>query len=76
MKNKLLLPVVILCIIAIGAEINLIFESGLNEVGELVFSLFLIGFWLFLIMYLFNSTYLNTDLKKDWYQKNENLTDF
>ena len=76
MKKKLLLPVVILCIIAIGAEINLIFESGLKEVGELVFSLLLIGFWLFLIMYLFNSTYLNTGIRKNEYEKSENLTDF
>lgn len=76
MKKKLLLAVVILCIVALGAEINLIFENGLKEVEELVFSLLLIGFWLFLIMYLFNSVYLNTRTQRNWYRKNENITDF
>jgi len=76
LKKKLLLAVVILCIVALGAEINLIFENGLKEVEELVFSLLLIGFWLFLIMYLFNSVYLNTRTQRNWYRKNENITDF
>lgn len=75
MKKKLLLAVVILFIVAIGAEINLIFENGLKKAEELVFSLLLIGFWLFLIMFLFNSVYLNTRTQRNWYRRNENVTD-
>ena len=72
----LLLAVAILCLVAVGTEINLIFENGLKEVGELLFSLFLIAFWLFLVMYIYNSFYLNIETEKDWYHEKKNLTDF
>ena len=70
LKKLILFAVAILCLVAVGTEINLIFENGLKEVGELLFSLFLIGFWLLLVMYLYNSFYLNIETEKNWYQEN------
>lgn len=68
LKKILLLAVGILCLVAVGMEINLIFENGLKEVGELLFSLFLIAFWLLLVMYLYNSFYLSIETEEDYYQ--------
>ena len=76
MKKKLLFAGIVLCIVALGTEINLIFENGLKEVEELLFSLVLIAFWIFLVMHLFNGIYLNTEVKKDWFDRSQNLTDF
>lgn len=67
-EKILLLAVGILCLVAVGMEINLIFENGLKEVGELLFSLFLIAFWLLLVMYLYNSFYLSIETEEDYYQ--------
>jgi len=76
LKKKVLLIIVFLCVIALGTEINLIFESGLKETEEIIFSLLLIGFWIVLIMYLFNYIYLNNVLKNSERKEHKNLTDF
>ena len=76
LKKNILLVIVFLCIIALGAEISLIFENGLKEAEEVLFSLLLIGFWLLLIMYLFNNIYLNNVLRRNERQEHKNLTDF
>ncbi len=76
LKKKLLLAAIALCLVVVGAEIYTLFENGLHEIEELLFSLVLITFLIILVMYLFNSIYLNAHLKRNWLGESKNLTDF
>ena len=67
---------IVLCLVAVGTEINALFENGLHEIEELLFSFLLITFLIILVMCLFNSIYLNAYMKRNWIEEQTDLTNF
>ena len=76
MKKKLLFIVLGLCLLILSSEIYLVFNNNLREIEELILSGLFIIFLAFVSIYILNSIYWNTETRKNWYHKNNDLIDF